>query len=286
MTSTFGVRDIFVEANGLRHHLIARGSPGTPIAVMLHNLVGQARMFDAPAAALADSQHVYALDFRGRGESAWGPPDDYNQATYAADLEAVRDALGLQRFALIGTALGGGVAMAYAAAHPERVSALVMNDIGPDLESAGVSRISTRTESTPTAFPDMKAVVAYYKEHFPAAARLPDERISDFARWNVRLSDTGLYVWKMDPAGSPRRRGRAGKRGAVAHVPLDPVPGPDPARRAQRHPQPRNRRGDEGCARRRGPGRGARRGPPAPPDGARVGCGPDGVPSLLLSGLP
>ena len=159
MTSTFGVRDIFVEANGLRHHLIARGSPGTPIVVMLHNLVGQARMFDAPATALADSQHVYALDFRGRGESAWSPPDDYNQATYAADLEAVRDALGLQRFALIGTAMGGGVAMAYAAAHPERVSALVINDIGPDLDSAGVSRISTRTESTPTAFPDLKAVV-------------------------------------------------------------------------------------------------------------------------------
>ncbi len=200
MTSTFGVRDIFVEANGLRHHLIARGSPGTPIVVMLHNLVGQARMFDAPATALADSQHVYALDFRGRGESAWGPPDDYNQATYAADLEAVRDALGLQRFALIGTAMGGGVAMAYAAAHPERVSALVINDIGPDLDSAGVSRISTRTESTPTAFTDLKAVVAYYKEHFPAAARLTDERISDFARWNVRLSDTGIYVWKMDPA--------------------------------------------------------------------------------------
>ena len=200
MTSTFGVRDIFVETNGLRHHLIARGSPGTSIVVMLHNLVGQARMFDLSATAMAESHHVYALDFRGRGESAWGPPDDYNQATYVSDLEAVRDALGLQRFALIGTAMGGGVAMAYAAAHPERVSALVMNDIGPDLDTGGVSRISTRTESTPTAFPDLKAVVDYYKENFPAAARLPDQRVADFVRWNVRLSDTGLYVWKMDPA--------------------------------------------------------------------------------------
>ncbi len=200
MTSAFGVRDIFVEANGLRQHLIARGSASAGSVVMLHNLAGQARMFDTAATALAERYQVFALDFRGRGESAWGPPDEYTQSVYASDVEAVREALGLQRFALIGTAMGGGVAMAYAAQHPERVSALVMNDIGPDLDSSGVDRISERTDSTPTAFPDLKAVVAYYREYFPAASRLPNQRVEDYARWNVRRSDSGLYVWKMDPA--------------------------------------------------------------------------------------
>ena len=200
MTSAFGVRDIFVEANGLRQHLIARGSATAPSVVLLHNLVGQARMFDRGATELSQRFQVFALDFRGRGESAWGPHDEYTQDMYVTDLEAVREALGLQRFALVGTAMGGGVAMAYAAMHPERVSALVMNDIGPDVDNSGVGRISDRTDSTPTAFPDLKAVVQYYKKHFPAAARLSDDRVADYARWNVRLSDTGLYVWKMDPS--------------------------------------------------------------------------------------
>ena len=200
MTSAFGVRDIFVEANGLRQHLIARGSASAASVVLLHNLVGQARMFDTAATALAERYQVFVLDFRGRGESAWGPPDEYTQSVYVSDVEAVREALGLQRFALVGTAMGGGVAMAYAAQHPEHVSALVMNDIGPDLDTSGVSRISERTDSTPTAFPDLKAVVAYYREHFPAASRLSNQRIEDYARWNVRRSDSGLYVWKMDPA--------------------------------------------------------------------------------------
>ncbi len=199
MTSAFGVRDIFVEANGLRQHLIARGAATAPSIVLLHNLVGQARMFDRAATQLAERYQVFALDFRGRGESAWGPADEYTQATYVSDLEAVREALGIQRFALVGTAMGGGVAMAYAASYPQHVSALVMNDIGPDVDGSGIGRISERTDSTPTAFPDLKAVVHYYKEHFPAAARLDDDRVADYARWNVRRSDSGLYVWKMDP---------------------------------------------------------------------------------------
>ncbi|MCY3602386.1 MAG: alpha/beta fold hydrolase, partial [Chloroflexi bacterium] len=103
MTSAFGVRDIFVEANGLRQHLIARGSANAPSVVLLHNLVGQARMFDRAATELADRFQVFALDFRGRGESAWGPHDEYTQSVYVSDVEAVREALGIQRLAIVGT---------------------------------------------------------------------------------------------------------------------------------------------------------------------------------------
>jgi pimeloyl-ACP methyl ester carboxylesterase len=47
----------------------------------------------------------------------------------------------------------------------------------------------------------MKSVIRYYKEHYaPMVEHLPDDQIADFARWNVRKSDSGVYVWKMDPA--------------------------------------------------------------------------------------
>jgi pimeloyl-ACP methyl ester carboxylesterase len=50
-------------------------------------------------------------------------------------------------------------------------------------------------------FADMKAVVKYYREHYaPMVEHLADDQLVEFARYNVRRSDSGVYVWKMDPA--------------------------------------------------------------------------------------
>ena len=201
MDGTAAARDIFVQANGLRHHLVARGSPGTPVVMMLHGLAGQAHVFDMIAGHLAGSYHVYCLDVRGRGESEWGPPDGYHFENYVADLEAVREALGLRRFALVGTSMGGLIAMQYTPRFPERVSRVVFNDIGPEIDPVGLTRIAQYVGSAPQMFADLKAVVKYYKENYgPYIEHLPDDQITDFARWNVRLSDSGVWRWKMDPA--------------------------------------------------------------------------------------
>jgi len=196
-----GTRDIFVQANGLRHHLIARGSPGTPVVMMIHGLAGQAHAFDAIATRLAARFHVYCLDVRGRGESDWGPADGYHTQNYVADLEAVREALGLQKFALVGTSMGGIITMNYAPKYPERVTRAVINDIGPEIDPAGLARILQYVGQAPEMFQDMKAVIRYYREHYaPMVEHLEEAQIADFAKWNVRLSDSSLYVWKMDPA--------------------------------------------------------------------------------------
>jgi pimeloyl-ACP methyl ester carboxylesterase len=194
-------RDIFVQANGLRHHLIARGSPGTPVVMMIHGLAGQAHVFDAAAERLSATFHVYCLDVRGRGESDWGAPDGYHMENYVADLEAVREGLGLQRFALVGTSMGGLITMQYAPRYAERVTKVVINDIGPEIDPAGLARIIQYVGGAPEMFADMKAVVKYYKEHYaPMVEHLPEDQVESFARWNVRKSDSGVYVWKMDPA--------------------------------------------------------------------------------------
>lgn len=201
MPTTHPVRDIFVEANGLRHHLIARGTPGSPVVMMIHGLAGQAHVFDGIANHLATKYHVYCLDVRGRGESAWGPPNGYGVDTYVADLEAVREALGLQHFALVGTSMGGLISLNYAPRFPERVDRVVLNDVGPEIDPGGLKRILSYVGGAPEMFADMKAVIRYYKEHYaPMVEHLAEDQIADFARYNVRKSDTGVYVWKMDPA--------------------------------------------------------------------------------------
>lgn len=201
MPSPVATRDIYVDANGIRHHLIARGMPGTPVVMMIHGLAGQAHVFDTIAAHLASRFHVYCLDVRGRGESAWGPSEQYGTDTYVTDLEAVREALGLQRFALIGTSMGGIISMNYAPKFPERVDRVVLNDIGPEIDPAGLQRIFAYVGQAPEMFADMKAVLKYYRENYgPMIEHLPEDQIADFARANVRKNDNGVYVWKMDPA--------------------------------------------------------------------------------------
>lgn len=201
MTPVYPVRDIFVQANGLRHHLLARGAPGSPVVIMIHGLAGQAHTFDGIANILAAHYHVYCLDVRGRGESEWGPPDQYHIDTYVEDLEAVRQALGLQRFAIVGTSMGGLIAMHYTPRHPQHVSRIVLNDIGPEIHPEGLQRILAYIQNAPQMFADIKAVVRYYREHYaPMVAHLSDDQLTEFARYNVRRSDTGVYVWKMDPA--------------------------------------------------------------------------------------
>lgn len=194
-------RDLFVEANGLRHHLLVRGKPGAAPIVMVHGLAGQAHTFDSVATQLAQDYHVYCLDVRGRGESDWGPADGYHVANYVADLEAIREALGLDRITLVGTSMGGLITMYYSSQYPERVRRAVLNDVGPEISPEGLQRIVGYVGNAPAAFADMRAVVKYYREHYaPMVANMPDDQVADFARWNVRKDDTGLYVWKMDPA--------------------------------------------------------------------------------------
>src|SRR5262249_14968784 len=106
-------RDRFVTANGLRHHLLEWGERG-PVVVLLHGFLEQAHVWDFAAPALvAAGYHVYALDWRGHGDSEWvGAGGYYHFADYTADLAFVVRALG-GRAVLIGHSMGASAALIY-----------------------------------------------------------------------------------------------------------------------------------------------------------------------------
>ena len=81
--------------------------------------------------ALATQHRVLAPDMAGFGFSA--RPDTYGMATWTRQLLGFADALELDRFSLVGNSFGGGLAIAFAAAHPDRVERLVL------MGSVGVS---------------------------------------------------------------------------------------------------------------------------------------------------
>lgn len=108
----------------------------------LPGLTRNARDFDGLAPHLAQKRRVLALDFRGRGESAYDrEASHYLPPTYAADVLDLLKELGITRFVAVGTSLGGLVTMLIAAQHRDMLAGVVLNDVGPEIEEAGLDRI-------------------------------------------------------------------------------------------------------------------------------------------------
>src|SRR5436190_18824138 len=138
--------------NGLALRYLEWGRAGALPVVCVHGYTSSAEAFNALARRIGDRAHVIAMDVRGHGDSAWSSDGAYGYADQMSDLAALVDGLGIERFVLIGTSMGGIIAMAYAAQHPHRLRGLAINDIGPDVESAGTSRITGMVGSRPVDF--------------------------------------------------------------------------------------------------------------------------------------
>jgi len=133
----------WTSGDGLKLHF--RDYPGSaarPPILCLPGLTRNARDFEALAERLAGEWRVICPDMRGRGDSDYArDPMTYTPAHYVADVELLLAAEGITRFVSIGTSLGGLMTMMLAAANPDRIAAAVINDVGPEIEAAGLARI-------------------------------------------------------------------------------------------------------------------------------------------------
>ena len=119
-------QDLFLRANGLRHHGIEHSGDGVP-RVLLHGYLDLARTFSRVLSSLASGgRRVIALDFRGHGETERAPEGSYYHfADYLADVVGVLDALDLRRAHLVAHSMGATVATMLAGALPDRVASSV-----------------------------------------------------------------------------------------------------------------------------------------------------------------
>jgi pimeloyl-ACP methyl ester carboxylesterase len=186
-------------ANGLRLNYLEWGDAAALPVVCVHGYTGSAQAFNALARHTGDRAHIIAPDVRGHGESAWSPEGAYQYEDQAADLAALVDRLELQRFVLIGTSMGGIIAMAYAAHHATRLRGLAINDIGPDPE-AGSQRITGLVGSRPEDFASLDAAMEYRREVSPITAGRPLDDQRELALGVLRQLPDGRWGWKMDPA--------------------------------------------------------------------------------------
>lgn len=202
-----GFKDFFYSAqDGLKLHarVYGAGTPGQLPVICLAGLTRNARDFHELALYLSSrartKRQVVAFDYRGRGQSAWDPDwKNYDPLVEAGDVIAGLVALGIQNGAFIGTSRGGLVIFALTAMRPALLKAVVLNDIGPVIDGAGLAQIRGYLERAPKPR-DMADAVAIQKAatgaSFPALTEADWERATRaFFR-----EERGRPVPDFDPA--------------------------------------------------------------------------------------
>lgn len=188
----------FLTVNGLRTHYLEWGRQDAPPVVCVHGYTSSAQAFSALARRLDDRYRLLCPDVRGHGETEWSPNSAYRYAYQASDLAAFVDRMELDRYTLIGTSMGGVIAMVYAAEHGKQLNGLVLNDIGPDAEP-GTQRITQTVTGRPDSFATLDDAIAYRREISPITAARPLEDQRELALGVLKEETDGRWTWKMDP---------------------------------------------------------------------------------------
>ena len=225
-TSADGVRLAYRDYPG--------GDDGHPPILCIPGLTRNARDFEDLAARLAGAWRVIAVDLRGRGESGYAKDaSSYVPASYVRDVAALLATLALARVVAFGTSLGGIVTMLLAQARPGCIAAALLNDIGPVVEPAGLSRIRGyvgRASSWPTWMHAARALAEAQADIYP---RFGVEDWLAMAKRLYRLTGSGRIVLDYDMKIAEPFRTPGGEAGpdmwaafdALAGIPLTIVRG-------------------------------------------------------------
>lgn len=172
------------------------GPVGAPTVLLLHG-GGQTRhAWGRAAQTLGDAGwRTVALDLPGHGDSAWATDGDYRIEVLAERMCHIWRELGTP-LAVVGASLGGLISMAAVGrADAPPINALVLVDIAPRMEVAGVERIVRFMRAQPDGFATLEEAA----QHIAAYRGRPMEGPLEGLKKNLRLNAQGRWVWHWDP---------------------------------------------------------------------------------------
>jgi pimeloyl-ACP methyl ester carboxylesterase len=188
--------------DGLRLYARVYDAPlaGAPTVLCLHGLTRNSRDFEDLAPHLQGLYRVIVPDLRGRGFSARDPRrQNYQPAIYVQDILALLAAVDVPRVAVIGTSLGGMLAMMLSFSHPARIAGIILNDVGPEIDPVGIERIKQYAGKLPPARTWSEAVAQTRSVYGDAWPGLPQERWEALARRGYRENAAGMVEADADP---------------------------------------------------------------------------------------
>ena len=183
-----------VSVGQLRFRYLDWGTKGLRPILFLHGGALTAHTWDLCCLALRDEFHCVALDQRGHGDTDWAPDADYSIGAQREDIRGFADRLGFDRFVLVGQSMGAINGLAFAVTHPERLSALVMIDAGPEVRRRGSSRIRDFVNGgeKPESLDEIiERALAFNPRRDPQILRRS-------LMHNLRPQPDGTWSWKYD----------------------------------------------------------------------------------------
>lgn len=173
-------------------------APGTLLC--MHGLTRNSADFAELAEHLSQRYRVIAVDVRGRGRSDYDPdPGNYHPLTYVQDMFSLLDQLELQQVILCGTSMGGLMSLMMSAMQGQRVRAVIINDIGPEVDPRGLERIRSYVGKTSPVSNWQEAVAQSRAINGIAFPDFSDSQWQAFTRGLYRDVD-GVPVLAYDPA--------------------------------------------------------------------------------------
>ncbi|MEE8370190.1 MAG: alpha/beta hydrolase [Dehalococcoidia bacterium] len=183
--------------NGLRFHYLDWGKEGNPPLVLLHGGGQTCHMWDFFSLVFRDQYHIYALDQRNHGDT--DVSEDNSLDSQMADVGGFLDHLGVGRTRLIGFSMGGRNSFCYTALNPDRVEALVIVDVGPEMKSRqGGDGI--RDPNKIQTFKSLDDIAERIRKHTPNRSI---EQIKGSLVHTVYQRDDGTWGWKNQRGGMP-----------------------------------------------------------------------------------
>jgi pimeloyl-ACP methyl ester carboxylesterase len=188
--------DRFLEVNGLRIHYVDWGGEGKPPFVMVHGLDRVARTFDHLATRFTSKYRVLAIDMRGHGDSGWDPQGRYLVEDHVSDLEGVVEQLELRDLVLWGNSTGGRVVQVFAGKHPELVSRVISEDVGPERPRQIADNYAKRVQQEQAGWASQDELLAQLRKSNP---RMSPAVLEPYVRHGTKKRADGRIEWKRDP---------------------------------------------------------------------------------------
>ena len=186
-----------VTLSGQRIHYLDWGASGKQPLIMLHGIARTAHTFDHVAPHFSKNYHVIAVDMRGHGDSGWDAQGAYVVEDYVKDIAALIAQLQLRNIVLWGNSTGGRVAQMIAGLHPDLVSAVIVEDVGPERPREVSNRRADRMGKEADGWASVDELYAHAKTENP---RTPEPILRAIVQHGSKPRADGRIVWKRDPA--------------------------------------------------------------------------------------
>ncbi|MEN0057759.1 MAG: alpha/beta hydrolase [Bdellovibrio sp.] len=170
--------------------------------VFVHGLMGYAQNWRRIISGLEATERCLAYDQRGHGRS-FQPETGYAPEDYADDLYKITEELGWDSFILVGHSMGGRNVLNFASRFPEKITKLIVEDIGPEASPRAHEYYEYLLNLVPTPFATREEAKRYFAEDFVREAKTREnvQVMSQYFYSNVVEQADGRLNWRFSKPG-------------------------------------------------------------------------------------